>query len=85
MKTPDNVNRLTLNATCVGLALREWERRMKHATRANKRKIDRLVKIHLPELYEGLALWAYNPYNYFKTKEYLILVHSGIEYFFDYN
>ena len=54
------------------------------ATRANHRQIDRLVRRHLPDLYEGLSLNLRNPYHYFKTRQHLILVHSAIEYFLAY-
>jgi hypothetical protein len=84
MKTPNKVTYLELEATCVGCTIYEWEKLMKGAKRANHKQIDRLVKIHLPELYEGLFLNLYNPYNYFKTKTHLILVHSGIEHFLRY-
>lgn len=62
---------------------------MKGATRADTYLINRLVKEHLPELFMALSLdckplkdlsW-FNPYQYYKTKKHLILVHSGIEYF----
>lgn len=81
MRTPKKVSELELECTCVGISQGLWERYMKNATKANKRIIDRLVKKHLPELYEGLCLKSYNPYNYFKTRRHLILVHSSIEYF----
>lgn len=81
MKTPGKVSTLYLEATCVGINEQKWNRLMEGATRANKKTIDKLVKNHLPELYDDLCLNYYNPYNYFKTKTHLILVHSGIEYF----
>jgi len=84
MKTPEKVSEIYLECTCVGIGLNKWEELMKNCTQANKRTIDRLVKKHLPDLYDSLALWAYNPYNYYKTKTHLILVHSSIEYFLKY-
>ena len=84
MKTPKKVNSLWLECTCVGIGFNEWERLMKDAKKANYKIINRLVKIHLPDLFYDLALNYYNPYNYFKTKTHLILVHSGIEYFLRY-
>lgn len=57
---------------------------MAGATRADHRLIDRLVRKHLPELYEDLRLDLRNPYHYFKTRRNLILVHSAIEYFLAY-
>ena len=85
MRTPTKVNSLELEYTCVGVSIYTWERLMQGHTRANKAQIDRLVKQHLPDLYNDLFLNLYNPYFYHKTKSHLILVHSGIEYFIKYN
>jgi len=74
-----------LEATCVGLGYGKWESLMKGAVRANFREVNRLVKRDLPELYHNLALNFYNPYNYYRTKRHIILVHSGIEHFITYN
>lgn len=84
MKTPTNVQRLELECTCVDIGINKWDRLMEGATKANKKTINNLVKIHLPDLYAGLSLNFYNPYNYFKTNTHLILVHSHIEYFLKY-
>ena len=72
---------ISLDCTCVGIGVNKWERLMKGATRANKRKLNALVRKEMPELYEALALNLYNPYHYYKTKTHFILVHSSIEYF----
>jgi len=58
---------------------------MSGATRADRRLIDRLVRKHLPDLYETLSLNLRNPYHYYKTGRHLILVHSATEYFFGYS
>jgi len=81
MKTPRSVKSLELVADCTRVTQAQWDIYMKNATKADKRRVDRLVKIHLPILYHELALDSYNPYNYYKTKNHLILVHSSIEYF----
>ena len=57
---------------------------MDGATRADKRRIDGLVWLHLPDLFADLRLDLRNPYHYFKTRRHLILVHSAIEYFLGY-
>lgn len=85
MITPTNVNYLELECTCVGIGTDKWESLMQGATHANHAQINKLVKLHLPELYGDLMLNYYNPYNYFKTATHLILVHSSIEYFLMYN
>lgn len=84
MKTPDKVRSLELEGDCTSISQWKWSRWMDGATRADKRKIDRLVKEHLPYVYNKLDLEAYNPYNYYKTERHLILVHSSIEYFLTY-
>lgn len=84
MRTPREVDGLWLDATCSGINLAQWERWMAGATRADKRTINRLVRLHLPELYEDLRLDLRNPYFYHKTKRHLILVHSATEFFLAY-
>lgn len=68
------------NALSVSSA--EWKRLTKDRVKASKPEINRLIKIHYPELYHRLALNAYNPYNYYRTETHLIMIHSNIEYFF---
>lgn len=84
MKTPDNVVGLEYDGCCKDISLKEHKRRMKGAVRANQRKINQLVKRHLPDLYTSLALEFYNPYKYYMTDTHLILVHSATEYFLKY-
>ena len=84
MRTPRQVDGLWLEATCSGIGLSQWERWMDGATRADKRRIDGLVRRHLPDLYEDLRLDLRNPCHYYKTRRHLILVHSAIEYFLGY-
>ena len=84
MRTPRRLDALWLTATCADISLYTWERLMHGATRADKRTINRLVKEHLPDLFRALRLDLWNPYAYYKTKDHLILVHSGIEFFLAY-
>ena len=84
MRTPREVDGLWLDATCSGINLAQWERWMAGATRADKRTVNRLVRRHLPELYQSLSLNLPNPYAHHKTRRHLILVHSGIEHFLRY-
>ena len=83
--TPTRVESLELECCCCDIHISKWERLMAGHTRANKRTINRLVREHLPDLYEALSLNLHNPYNYHKTKTHLILVHSGIEHFLRYS
>lgn len=75
---------LEVEATCVGISKYEWDKYMKDAVVANKRKINSLVSIFLPQLYRDLSLNLRNPYKYYMTNTHLILVHSGIEHFIRY-
>lgn len=77
----DKVKGLYYETDCKSINIRQWDKLMKGAKRANKRLINYLVKRYLPELYHGLCLDFYNPYNYFRTEDHFIVVHSGIEYF----
>ena len=76
-----NIFKLNYETNCKTTSLEEWNELMKGATRANKRKINALVKKHLPQLFEDLALQFHNPYFYYKTQTHFILAHSAIEYF----
>jgi hypothetical protein len=84
MRTPKKVRSLYLEATCGTISDFECEKRFEKATVANKKIVDKLVKKHLPELYEALALNLWNPYKYYKTEKHLILVHSSIDHFLAY-
>jgi len=72
---------MNLECRCSDISFNQWERLMTGAKRADKRKLNALIKRELPELYDSLFLNLYNPYNYYKTETHWILVHSGIEYF----
>ena len=85
----NSINSLEYECNCTSISIANWDKLMKGALRADKYKTNRLVEKHLPYLFKSLALdqkslkdlnW-YNPYNYYKTKTHLILVHSNIEYF----
>jgi len=84
MITPSEVSSIEYECNCTGISDWKWEELMEGATRADKSKIDAIVKRDLPDLYNDLCLQFYNPYNYFKTDKHLILVHSSIEYFLKY-
>lgn len=48
------------------------------------RNLLRRIKNEYPELYKELSLSIYNPFaeQSYQTKEFWVLVHSGINYFF---
>lgn len=66
---------------CTHISVRKWEKLMHGSVKADKEKINKLVKEQLPKLYQSLALNYHNPYDYGRTDTHLILVHSMIEYF----
>jgi hypothetical protein len=86
----DGIRFLTYETNCIDITIDKWDMLMNGATRADKDKVNSLVRKHCPEIANSLMLnevslkklrW-WNPYDYFKTKTHLILVHSSIEYFF---
>jgi len=85
----NSINNLEYECNCTSISIANWDKLMEGALRADKYKTNRLVKEHLPYLFKSLGLDQkslkdlnrYNPYNYYKTKTHLILVHSNIEYF----
>lgn len=76
-----SITSLEYQTNCALTTQAEWDKLMQGAKRANKQKINALVKKHLPDLFSDLALQFRNPYNYFKTATHLILVHSAVEHF----
>ena len=73
---------LKYETCCFEITALQWDSKMEGAIKGNKKIINYLVKIHCPDMYASLALNFYNPYDYYRTDRYLILVHSSIEYFF---
>lgn len=72
---------LTYEGNCTEKCLEEWDRLMQGAVRADKRKVNLLVKKYLPGFYEELCLNLNTYYKYYRTVTHLIVVHSAIEYF----
>lgn len=69
------------NCTCI--SPQRWKQLMKGAKRMSYKRLVRLIKEQLPEIYEQLALAFPNPWsNQCKqTATHYILVHSMIEHF----
>ena len=74
---------MTLECDCSQISKNEWENKMKGSRPLSYKWLVGRIKKHLPELYYGLALEYYNPYEEQcrVNKRYYILVHSAIEYF----
>lgn len=87
MKTPKQVNSMELVSSCVSINISQWEEYMEGTTKANGKTIRNLIKNHLPDLYNELGLNFYNPYENQSMKKpgLLVYVHSGIEYFIEFN
>jgi hypothetical protein len=66
---------------CTNISLSTHNSLMRRSVKADKNKVNELVRKQLPNLYKELALEFYNPYDYGRTDTHLILVHSMIEYF----
>lgn len=80
-----NIKSIEYCCNCTDTSIEDWNKLMKGAKKANKLEINNLIKKFLPEFYFELALNLTNPFNYYRTKTHLILAHSGIEYFFEFN
>jgi len=83
-----NINILEFETSCVDCDIDKWDELMKGHKRANKKEIEKLLKIHYNDMYIEFGFdikCSYNPYNYYKTETHIILVHSAIEYFFKYS
>lgn len=80
----DKIYQLMYECNCTQMSKRKWDSYMADAKIGNKAKINKLVKVFLPDLYEELALDYPNPYTYYRTDTHLIVVHSAIEYFLEY-
>lgn len=80
----DNIQDVVYDTNCTETTPHNWERLMEGAVKANKKKINSIVKRLLPSLWEELGLKYYNPYSYKRSRTHLILVHSAIEYFIKY-
>ncbi len=72
---------VSLEATCVGISIHEWERLMQGATKANKKLVDKIIADNTDGEFDSFIRF-YNPYNHLKTQTHLIFIHSEIEHFF---
>ena len=71
------------DTNCTYVTPGEWHRLMKGARKCSYRRLVRRIKAELPELYVGLALQYYNPWEgqCRQPATHYILVHSAIEHF----
>jgi hypothetical protein len=78
---------ITYFANCTGISIKKHEELMLNSTKANGKKIRKLIKKKCPDLAYSLALDYPNPYEHQSRKKdgLLIYVHSGIEYFLKIN
>lgn len=75
---------LYLECRCSDISKSKWDKLMANAKRFSYRKLVRMIKTELPEIYDDLALNLYNPWSTAtkQTSTHYILVHSATEYFF---
>lgn len=74
---------MVLDCTCENISIARWNELMSGARKASYKKLVAKIKREMPELYDGLCLNLYNPWenDCKQTKTHYILVHSAIEYF----
>ncbi len=72
-----------LECTCASISEQVWDKLYQGATKANGSKIRKIIKKHLPDLYDALALDFRNDFEHqsHKTKTHLIYIHSATDYF----
>lgn len=70
---------------CTDITIEQWNLLMHGARKCSYKKLVRMIKKQLPDLYRELALEFNNPYSdkCRQTKTHYILVHSAIEYFIE--
>jgi len=84
MITPSKVNSLRLVDT--SFSITDWENSqyLSELYVADKNKIGRLIKKHLPGIYEVLGLEFHNPYKYYKKDDLLVVFHTSIQFYLKY-
>lgn len=77
--------KITYQTNCTAASANEVARLMSGKKKASYRLLVNRIKKQYPDLYSALALNLYNPFKEqtAQTKTHYILVHSGIEYFFE--
>lgn len=78
-------NGCEFEATCIGIGIDKWERLMKGARRADRKKVITVALaagvIDEFQAKEEKKRPYFNPYNHYVTKTHIIYVHSAIEHF----
>lgn len=74
---------MKLLTDCTQMSLDQWQQFMKNTRPFSGRKLRKLIKENIPELYDRLGLDYHNPYESqcLKGDGYYVYVHSAIEYF----
>ncbi len=69
------------NCTCISES--RWDKQMENSKKANGSIIRKMIKTQIPDLYNELALEFPNPYEHqsVRNDDFLVYVHSAIEYF----
>ena len=71
-------NGVEFETTCANISEREWEKLYEKSTRADKKKVEKLIK----EFFASDWFKFRNPYPCYKTKTHIIYIHSATDYFF---
>jgi hypothetical protein len=82
-------NGCEFESTCVDINIKMWDRLMKGATRADRKKVVKIAFLagvidEWQYKQEANKPW-YNPYNHYKTKTHIVYVNSAIEHFIKVN
>ncbi len=84
----ENVTSMEFYGDCSSVPVKKNENILKKCTIANKKEVHKLLKKFGFEkeefqTFKVSELTKYlNPYKYYKSKDYIVIVHSSIEYFY---
>jgi hypothetical protein len=82
----NNIGSMNFYGACPDISARENNEIMKKCTTGNKNEIHKLLEkfgylsIGTVDIQTLKKFW--NPYRYYKSKEWIVIIHSSIEHFF---
>ncbi len=82
----NSIGSMDFYGACPDISARENNEIMKKCTTGNKKEIHKLLEkfgyISIGTLDIHILKKFWNPYRYYKSKDFIVVVHSSIEYFF---
>ena len=82
----NNICSMDFYGACSDISAKRNDEIMKKCTIENKKEIHKLLEkfgyISLGTLDTHILKKFWNPYRYYKSKDWIVIIHSSIEYFF---